>query len=600
MTDERVSIVNAISNPKHKINKKMVNRSDQIEAKPKVFHTNLNHFDASTDKKCFGKMNGDKVPGGDVPVIKFSGDRDEKLDENCDSDVISKYIGHYGWWQFFWTFLLVLCQCPSTFQIYAFVFQGYRHPFHCARPEGLESINITIWRQITKPCEANDLKSILSASEQTLDTSEDFHSFYCDAYEFEGDENVISEWNLVCDEENLVYVVEMCFLAGAAIGSICSGWVSDRFGRRHTLMVLILMQAIFGILVAFSTSLTMFMVLRIILGFASMGVTMVSFVLVVELVSGKWRTIIGVLDILPVAVSYILIAGIAYAVPQWRQLQLVITVPWISFLFAWYYLPESPRWLLENGKIEELIKVINIAAKWNKIELPPGYEKTLHKPEETLTVSFAKLFKANYCRTTILMIVIWYALILIYFGLTLHLAHLGGDIYINTIIAGLLEAVSILLCIFVVLKLGLKINLVIYMLVAGAGCLAVNFLPDGNYFGVITFAMIVKCSIGATNALIPTFTAIQYPTTMRTLSVGIGNFAAGIALITVPYLWLLENVQKDLPMTLMGLFGIIGAGALMLMKDKELNLTNDEKNVKGINVKGTTGTQTISNGCIDA
>lgn len=61
------------------------------------------------------------------------------------------------------------------------------------------------------------------------------------------------------------------------------------------------------------------------------------------------------------------------------------------------------------------------------------------------------------------------------------------------IISGLLEAVSILLCIFVVLKLGLKINLVIYMAVAGAGCLAVNFLPDGNYFGVITFAMIGKC-----------------------------------------------------------------------------------------------------------
>lgn len=30
---------------------------------------------------------------------------------------------------------------------------------------------------------------------------------------------------------------------------------------------------------------------------------------------------------------------------------------------------------------------------------------------------------------------------------------------------------------------------------------------------------------------------MQYPTSMRTLSVGIGNFAAGLALITVPSLW---------------------------------------------------------------
>ncbi|XP_037039783.1 organic cation transporter protein-like [Bradysia coprophila] len=550
-------------------------------------------------------MNGDsKVNDGDVPVIKFGANKlDENSNVDSDTDVISNYIGHYGWWQFFWTVLLGLCQCPSTFQIYAFVFQGYKHEYHCVRPEGMENITISQWRNLTKPCEPIDLKLILSATEQTFNESEDFYAFDCGAYDFDGNENVIREWNLVCEREHLASVVEMCFLAGAAVGSIFSGWVSDRFGRRHTLMVLMLMQAIFGILVAFSTSLTMFMVLRIILGFASMGVTMVSFVLAVELVSGKWRTIIGVLDILPVAVSYILIAGIAYVVPQWRELQLVITVPWIVYLLAWYHLPESPRWLLDNGRIDELIKVINVAAKWNRIKLPPGYEKTLHQPEQPVTVSLLELFRTKYCRTTISMTVIWYSLILIYFGLTLHLAHLGGDIYITTIISGLLEAVSILLCIFVVLKLGLKINLVIYMVVAGAGCLAVNFLPDGNYFGVITFAMIVKCSIGATNALIPTFTALQYPTTMRTLSVGIGNFAAGLALVTVPYLWLLEHVQKDLPMTLMGCFGLIGAGALILMKDRELNLANVDKNAKGISVvKGTTGIgiQTVSSGCMDA
>lgn len=47
--------------------------------------------------------------------------------------------------------------------------------------------------------------------------------------------------------------------------------------------------------------------------------------------------------------------------------------------------------------------------------------------------------------------------------------------------------------------------------------------------------------MGACNAIIPTFTAYQYPTTMRNLGVGAGNFAAGIALIIVPYLWLLVS-----------------------------------------------------------
>lgn len=107
-------------------------------------------------------------------------------------------------------------------------------------------MDTSIWRNLTDPCKAINLKTVLSAAEQTFDITEDFHPFECEAYEFDGSENVISEWGLVCDRKYLVSVVEMCFLAGAAIGSICSGWVSDRYGRRHTLMILILMQAIFG------------------------------------------------------------------------------------------------------------------------------------------------------------------------------------------------------------------------------------------------------------------------------------------------------------------------------------------------------------------
>lgn len=54
--------------------------------------------------------------------ITENGDKKGKEDD-CDSDIISNYIGHYGKWQFYWTFVLCLFQLPSTFQIFAFVFQ---------------------------------------------------------------------------------------------------------------------------------------------------------------------------------------------------------------------------------------------------------------------------------------------------------------------------------------------------------------------------------------------------------------------------------------------------------------------------------------------
>lgn len=90
----------------------------------------------------------------------------------------------------------------------------------------MENVDLELWRNLTKPCLSINLKDILNATQQIFDPTEDFHSFYCETYEFEGYGNVISEWNLVCDQKYLESVVEMCFLAGAAIGSICSGWVS--------------------------------------------------------------------------------------------------------------------------------------------------------------------------------------------------------------------------------------------------------------------------------------------------------------------------------------------------------------------------------------
>jgi MFS family permease len=85
------------------------------------------------------------------------------------------------------------------------------------------------------------------------------------------------------------------------------------------------------------------MLLRVIIGFCSMAVVVVSFVLCVELVSGKWRTIIGIMNIFPVAIAYILCAAISYFTYNWRTMQFVISLPTFFLLCLWCHMPESPR-----------------------------------------------------------------------------------------------------------------------------------------------------------------------------------------------------------------------------------------------------------------
>lgn len=58
-----------------------------------------------------------------VHSVKLDGDDDDEEEENASTDIITDYIGDYGLWQFFWTFLLCLFQLPCTFHIFALVFQ---------------------------------------------------------------------------------------------------------------------------------------------------------------------------------------------------------------------------------------------------------------------------------------------------------------------------------------------------------------------------------------------------------------------------------------------------------------------------------------------
>ncbi|CAD6996411.1 unnamed protein product [Ceratitis capitata] len=482
-------------------------------------------------------------------------------------------------------------------------------------------MDVSLWRNLSQPAGSCSILNLNYTQLPNLTaTTEVAQLIPCTNFEFSSADgsarSLIEEFGLVCSRERFVSVVEMCFLAGAAVGSVSSGWISDRFGRKHTLMIFALVQIISGTLLAYSVDLAMFMSLRVVAGFASMTVNVVSFVLVVELVSGKWRTITGILNILPVPISYILMACIAYFERDWRNLQLIISLPWLAALSIWYCMPESPRWLLAQGRLNELYSLVERAAALNKRILPPNYRKTLEaaapppnngpiesqQQKQTIPAFLATpeggganhvgmiipnttesaiptthdnplkvVFNRFYWRTTCLNLIVWLTLIIVYYGLTLHLSNLGGDIYLNTIVAGAIEAISVCVSIFVVLRVGLRRSLIAYMLVPGIFCLATNLLPtrDDNQTAVIIMAIIAKCVIGANNAIIPSYTAMQYPTVVRNFGVGMGSLAAGVALILVPYMWLLESVDPLLPMSIMGVCGIIGAIGLFLMKDIE-------------------------------
>lgn len=131
--------------------------------------------------------------------------------------------------------------------------------FWCERPSHLQSIPVDVWRKLTQPdskdsCNIYNIPfSSLSAFNFTsvLETANNtaFGLVKCTSWEFDMSligKTIISEWNIVCDRHYLESVVESCFLAGAGLGSVSSGWISDRYGRRNTLMIFASIQFIVG------------------------------------------------------------------------------------------------------------------------------------------------------------------------------------------------------------------------------------------------------------------------------------------------------------------------------------------------------------------
>lgn len=164
-----------------------------------------------------------------------------------------------------------------------------------------------------------------------------------------------SEWNLVCDKKYLKIVAEMIFLIGVASGGIISGMLSDKFGRKKMLFISALLQSFFGkFLWGFSVFLTSFislsftglalyfvesfeiyLVLRALLGIASVSVTYSGLILAIEYVDGVWRTIAGMYNLFPLPLSYIMISGIAYLTQDYKNLQLCIGLPGVFLCLLW-------------------------------------------------------------------------------------------------------------------------------------------------------------------------------------------------------------------------------------------------------------------------
>nr|XP_053633882.1 organic cation transporter-like protein [Cherax quadricarinatus] len=168
------------------------------------------------------------------------------------------------------------------------------------------------------------------------------------------DNTLTSEFELVCDYDFLRPTYSSVYFFSACLAAPLSGWLSDRYGCKTMMSIGIVTYIILGNSLNWLPNISTILVLHFMMGLMHPTSTQTSYTLAMEICEPRLRSVVGIMVYLPWTLALVWWGGIAYLIRDWRWL-----------------LDESPRWLIVHGHHDRALKVLQKAARWNKVQLPP-------------------------------------------------------------------------------------------------------------------------------------------------------------------------------------------------------------------------------------
>ncbi|VDN53386.1 unnamed protein product [Dracunculus medinensis] len=176
------------------------------------------------------------------------------------------------------------------------------------------------------------------------------------------------EFGYLCHESKIVKDSISIQMIGVILGSIVFGHISDFSGRKkvrtfHTMMICLIGITIIGALSVLSTNFIAFTIFRTLIGFFNGGQIAVLLVFMVENLPKKDRLWINIL--ITWSPNIALLAIIAYLCTTWKVLAVVTSLLSIPAIVLLYFVYESPRWLIQQGRIDEALIILKAITRIN-------------------------------------------------------------------------------------------------------------------------------------------------------------------------------------------------------------------------------------------
>ncbi|XP_016956025.1 solute carrier family 22 member 3 isoform X2 [Drosophila biarmipes] len=507
--------------------------------------------------------------------------------KNCENyEDFLPIIGDFGAFQK----ILLLWMMPTTF-IFSFTYFGQIFMIlvpknHWCRIRELEDLPMKeqINRGIPKN-EDDDFKRCLRFdipfdSDRTNTTNRTRTQIPCnDGWIYDRDEipyeSIATEYNWVCDKKELGTYSVIAFFMGSIVGCLCLGYIADHQGRLVALFLANFCALIGGLVSVFCKDFYCFAASRFVAGLALNNSFVCYFILVIENVGIKYRTLVGNLAL---AVFFTLgactLPWLAYAFDSWRHYALSVSLPVAFVMLMCFLIPESPSWLISVGKVERGMKVLRKAARINKkniseeewLKMKQCFELKFADEQSGKKYSFLDLFKS--CRRLVviaILIISWMIVALAYDAHVRVVELFDTNVFITFSLASLVELPAGILPILLLDRIGRKPIMTAALLFCAASSLSTGLLK--SQWDVTTSAIVARFFVGIAYNVEQQWASEVLPTVLRGQGLAVINVLGQVGALLSPVVIYTHHYYRSLPMFIITLLLVIGASVILLLPE---------------------------------